>query len=430
MIQLQFLNYLLETRDSSVLSLNNITEEFFSSYTNEYRFIKEHLDKYGVIPDQVTFLDMFPNFDIVKVTDSQEYLINKLHDDRNVRKLTNIFNRVKKLVAEKKVNEAVQLYLSSTESLTASQNVSSVDILQDTSRYEAYVERCENFDKYTVSTGFKELDELIGGGWDRQEELATIVARSNMGKSWLLFKSAVASVEQGLRVGIYSGEMSEKKVGYRVDTLISHISNMSITKGNEDVANEYKEYIDSLPSRFGGCLRILTPTMLGEPAGVSALRAFIERDDLDILFIDQHSLLEDDRHAKSPVEKASNISKDLKNLQVLKKIPIIAVSQQNRTSTEDGIGLEHIAQADRIGQDSTIVIFFVQNEGLGEMHLIKSRESENMKKLTYRVDFNRGVFTYEGAEDGNITEEQTNENIDAMAKKALEGEHETLWSSL
>ena len=31
-------------------------------------------------------------------------------------------------------------------------------------------------------------------------------------------------------------------------------------------------------------------------------------------------LLDDDRKAKNPVERAANISKDLKNLQVLKKI--------------------------------------------------------------------------------------------------------------
>lgn len=424
MVQLQFLNYLLYTRDSSLLLVNNITEDFFSAYRDEFNFIREHLNNYGVIPDQITFLDKFPNFDIIYVNESPDYLIDKIYEDRNMRKLAGIFNEIRGLLEDGKVDEAMQVYTSSQELALKAQHIEAVDILKDTSRYNAYVERCSNFDKYCVKTGFPELDELIGGGWDRQEELATIVARSNMGKSWLLFKSAVAAVEQGLRVGIYSGEMSEKKVGYRVDTLISHISNMSITKGNEDVANEYKEYIDSLPTRYSGCLKVLTPTMIDGPAGVSALRAFIEKDNLDILFIDQHSLLEDDRKARSPVEKASNISKDLKNLQVMKKIPIIAVSQQNRTSTEDGIGLEHIAQADRIGQDSTIVIFFVQQEGLGEMHLIKSRDSENMKKLCYRVDFNRGIFTYEAGE----TEEEPNEELDNFVQNALEGEQDTVWN--
>ena len=64
-----------------------------------------------------------------------------------------------------------------------------VDILKDTSRYEAYVERTKDFNKFYIKTGFPELDKIIGG-WDREEELGTIVARTNYGKSWILLKSA------------------------------------------------------------------------------------------------------------------------------------------------------------------------------------------------------------------------------------------------
>lgn len=423
MVQLQFLNYLLKTRDSSLLLVNNITDEFFSDYPEEFRFIQEHLREYGSIPDQISFLDNFPNFDIIYVNESPDYLVDKLYDDRNTRKLADIFNNIRTLLQEGKIDEAMQLYTTSNEEVIKAKHVEAIDILRDTSRYDAYVERCQDFDKYYVKTGFPELDEIIGG-WDRQEELATIVARSNMGKSWLLFKSAVAAVEQGLNVGIYSGEMSERKVGYRIDTLISHISNVAITKGNIEVSNEYKRYLDELPTKYSGILKVLTPMMIDGPAGVSALRAFIEKEKLDILFVDQHSLLEDDRHGRSPVEKASNISKDLKNLQVMKKIPIIAVSQQNRTSTESGVGLEHIAQADRIGQDSTIVLFFEQNEGLGKLHLIKSRDSENMKTIQYRIDFNHGVFTYEEIK----TEEEVNQNLDNMIMDETMGEEEVPWN--
>ena len=56
MIQLQFLNYLLSSKDASTLIEHNINEEFFSDYVDEYRYIKEHLDTYGTIPDQFSFL--------------------------------------------------------------------------------------------------------------------------------------------------------------------------------------------------------------------------------------------------------------------------------------------------------------------------------------------------------------------------------------
>lgn len=422
MIQLQFLNYLLKTKDSSILLVNNLNEDFFSDYKNEYNFIINHLREYGNIPDSITFLNNFPSFDIIEVSESPDFLIDKLYEDKNTRVLASIFNKIKKYLMEGDIDKAMELYTSSTDVVLKAKHIDAVDILTNTDRYEAYLQRCENFDKFYVKTGFKELDEIIGG-WDREEELATIVARSNQGKSWILFKCAVAAVEQGLNVGIYSGEMSERKVGYRIDTLISNISNSSITKGDRQIQNEYKKHLDSLPSKYKGCLKVLTPNMIDGPAGVTSLRAFIEKENLDILFIDQHSLLEDDRHAKNPVEKASNISRDLKNLQVIKKVPIISVSQQNRNSTENGVGLEHVAQSDRIAQDSTIVIFFEQKDGIMTMHLIKSRDSVNMKDLKYSIDLNKGLFIYIPEEDNAID----GQGVQDLRKEFEEDEDEDIF---
>ena len=400
MIQEQVLNYLLATKDSSLITLNNLTDEFFSDYKKEYNFILKHYTDYGTIPDLVTFVSEFPNFDVLQVNEPSSYLIDKLYEDK-IREQFNLGN----------IDAATNLYLNSMEDMSRARHIESIDILRDTSRYDAYIDRTEDWKKYFIKTGFPELDHIIGG-WDRQEELATIVARSNMGKSWILIKCACAAAEQGLRVGIYSGEMSDRKVGYRIDTLIGHISNTALTKGKREIQNEYKKFLDSLPEKYPGVIKVLTPNMLGGPAGVTALRAFIEKDNLDVLFVDQHSLLEDDRKAKNPVEKASNISKDLKNLQVLKQIPIISVSQQNRTSTENGVGLEHVAQSDRIAQDSTIVLFFEQKDGIIKMHLVKSRDSANMKDLSYAVDFDRGIFQYIPEENNALDGQGANELLE------------------
>lgn len=412
MIQLQVLNYVLDNKDSSFLLTNNLTEDFFPDYEGEYKYIMAHINTYGYVPDKATFVDTFPNFDIIEVTESEKYLLDRLYDDRNTRLLAKVFNDIKKSLMTDKVDEAMDTYLNSAKSLLESRPIEPIDILKDTSRYDAYVDRCNDFEKYYVKTGFDELDDIIGG-WDREEELATIVARSNAGKSWVLLKCAVASVKQGLRVGLYSGEMSARKVGYRVDTLLSNISNTALTKGNEEVQNKYKKYLDELPQKYEGCLKVLTPDMINGPAGVNALRAFVKNENLDILFIDQHSLLEDDRKAKISHEKAANISRDLKNLQVLEKIPIISVSQQNRTSTENGVGLEHVAQSDRIAQDSTVVIFMDQKDGVMTLHLIKSRDSANMKDLKYDVDLNTGIFSYR-PDDEVLDEVRVNEALDEL----------------
>lgn len=404
MIQEQVLNYILNTKDSSLIILNRLDDSFFPNYKNEWNYIVNHFNTYGVIPDKESFLNSFPDFDLINVNEPLQYLVDELYKEHQSNQLATTFNKVRKMLLDNKIEDAVDLYKKAYEDLAVGVPLTSVDILKDTSRYDAYVERLTSFDKYYVRTGLPELDSIIGG-WDREEELATIVARTNVGKSWLLLKFAVAAAEQGLNVGVYSGEMSERKVGYRVDTLIQHISNGALIHGSSNIQNDYKTYIENLPTRFKGKIKVLTPNMINGAAGVTTLRAFIEKDNLDILFIDQHSLLEDDRKAKNPVERASNISKDLKNLQVLKRIPIISVSQQNRSSTENGVGSEHIAQSDRIAQDSTIILFFEKHKddnSLLDIDLVKSRDSVNGKKLTYKVDFNKGEFIYMSSGDEKL----------------------------
>lgn len=393
MIQLQALNYILRAKDSQFITVNNLDKSFFSDYEKEYQFILDHINTYSNVPDIESFIAEYPNFDIIEVNESSNFLLAKLTEDRNKRYIAETFNTIRQLLLDNKTDEALTYYMHSTEKLNADPTIQSIDIIQDNSRYDTYIDKSKDYMKYYIKTGFKELDTIIGG-WDRQEDLVTIVARNGVGKSYVLLKTALAAVEQGLNVGMYSGEMSADMVGYRADSLLSHLSNMKLTHGNLDIQNEYKEYLDSLHERYKGHLYILTPDMVGGDVGVSKLRAFIEKFNIDVLCVDQHSLLEDDRKARNPVDRASNISKDLKLLQAIKKIPILTVSQQNRSSTEGGLNTALISQSDRIGQDSTIVIFLEQKDGIMTIDLVKSRFSASNKKLQYVIDFDKGTFVY------------------------------------
>lgn len=395
MIQEQVLNKIIQDRDSSIVTLNNLSVDYFSDYKDEFSFIKNHITKYSVTPDMETFLSNFPDFQVINVNEPVSYLLEELMRDKNKRFLAENYTRVRQLIMDDKIEEAMQILKSASEESTSFISLQCVDILKDTSRYDSYVEKSENYDKYFIKTGFDELDQILGG-WDCSEELGTIVARNGLGKSWILFKCAAAAAQQGKNVGIYSGEMSENKVGYRIDTIIGHIPNGALVHGSGSVKNEYKRFLENLSDKVPGSIKILTPKMINGPAGVSALRAFVEKENLDILFIDQHSLLEDDRKAKNPVEKASNISKDLKLLQVVKRIPIISVCQQNREKLEEGKTFDttQLAQSDRIAQDSTVIIFIERKDDLMRLHLVKSRDTENGKVITYKVDLNQGIWQY------------------------------------
>lgn len=387
------LNKILDTKDSSIITLNNLTSEFFSDYVKEFDFIKTHLQQYSIIPDKETFLSVFPDFDIMQVNEPVNYLLEELMKDKTQRFLVNNYTKVRDYIMNGESEKAMSLLQEAAEESTSFISLQATDLIEDKSRFDSYEDKVNNPNKYFIKTGFAELDNVLGG-WDVNEDLVTIVARNGLGKSWLLLKCAAAAAEQGKAVGIYSGEMSEDSVGYRIDSILGHISNGALVHGSGSIKNQYKNYLEKLSQNVPGKLYVLTPKQINGPATVTALRAFIEKYKLEVLFIDQHSLLEDESGAKNPVEKASNISKQLKLLQTVKRIPIISVSQQNREKLEEGKTFDttQIAQSDRIAQDSSIIIFLERKDDLMKLHLVKSRQSGSGQILTYKIDLNQGIW--------------------------------------
>lgn len=401
--QLQVINKILQTKDFSLIELNNLTEDFFFNYKTEFNYIKNHYEKYGTVPDKLTFLGVFPDWDFIEVDEPDNYLIEELYKDYNSSFIATRFNKIRELVEDGKIDEATNYLVKSVENLHQGSAIQSHDLFQDTSRYDRYLERVANHDKFYISTGFKELDAIIGG-LDMENENMVIAARTGIGKTWTLLIMAAAAAMAGKRVGIYSGEMTVDKVGYRVDTIIGGINNNVITRGiDTSVQLQYKQYLESLKA-CKGTIKVLTPNDIAGPATVAALRAFVEKEHLEVLFIDQYSLLEDTSHATSGHERVANISKAVKNLQVMKRIPIVSVAQMNRTKNEDGEkDTTQIGLSDRIGQDATCVIMLDRERVYEDkdktkikddrliMDITKSRDG-GTGKLIYHANFNTGKF--------------------------------------
>ena len=75
MVELQVLSKVLNDKSVSILELNSITPDYFITYPDEYQFIMEHYQRYGNVPDKETFIHKFPDFSIVSVSETDEYLI-------------------------------------------------------------------------------------------------------------------------------------------------------------------------------------------------------------------------------------------------------------------------------------------------------------------------------------------------------------------
>lgn len=421
--QFQIINKVLQNKDYSLISLNNLTAEYFFNYATEFAFIKAHYESYHTVPDRLTFLNRFPEFVIQDVNEPDNYLIEQLFNDYNQSYLAARFNEMKRLLEIDDTQGAMQHFKDSAARLRSGSALTCTNIMQDTSRYQRYLDMSANKSLYFISTGFKELDMLITG-IDRRNENLVIAARTGVGKSWLLLTMAAAAAKQGLTVGIYSGEMSVDKVAYRIDTLLGQIDNKKITHGDLIYKDYYKRYLEDISTRQDlGAIKVITPNDIAGPPTVDALRAFVEKENIEILFIDQYSLLEDTSKSKVMHEKVANISKAIKILQVEKQIPIISVAQMNRTKNEDkSQDSTQIGLSDRIPQDATVLIMLEKEEvqddqGRGvfnvTINIVKSRDGGDGRKLTYRWDFNSGIYRYiPQSGDETTTEEEFDELTD------------------
>ena len=420
------LNKILNTQDYSIISLNNLTVDYFNTYKAEFLFIKNHYEQYRKVPDKVVFASRFPDFTFMEVNESDLFLINELLRDYNVSCIAEIMNNFKKQFDNNseqvdKLDKAIADFKESASNLQLGNALTSTNIITDTSRYDRYLERCNTPGDYMYSTGFPEIDRATGG-IDRLNEYMVIIGRPGLGKSWILHAMIAACSRQGLRCGLYSGEMTTDLVAYRIDTLLGHMKNSSISRSDSYYKDTYYKYIADLPKRGLGDIIIFTPTdVAGGEVTVDTLRSFIEKNKIEILFVDQFSFMDDRKHAKDEREKIANISTDMKKLQVMAKIPIIAVSQQNRTKSEDNSKGTKFTQdtsqvygSDKIGQDATTVIGIERSvddkdgntKYILTLNTIKARNGGDGKSIDYQIDLNEGRFTYiPKANDGFTSKE-------------------------
>lgn len=400
MVSLQIISKILHTHDLSILETYLLPDEAFVGYENELAFIKEHYKKYDNVPDEATFLSSFPEFTLVEVTENDEYLADKLREEYLYYKAVPVVQKVAELLRSDS-NAAVEYMLQSVKNLQPNYSLGGVDIISSVQdRYDSYLERGNDGNSWVYSTGFEELDDIIGG-IRTKEELFVITARINQGKSWILEKICAHVWQLGFTVGFVSPEMSAESVGFRFDTLFKHFSNKELMWGNSK--NDYSEYIDEIKSHKNQFV-VATPIDFDRKITVTKLRRWIKQHHLNLLAIDGITYLTDERAKRgdNKTTTLTNISEDLITLSVELELPILIVVQANRngitTEEEDGTPeLEHIKDSDGIGANATHVISLRQkNDDILEIGVKKNRNGPVNKSVKYKWHIDTGEFEYCG----------------------------------
>jgi replicative DNA helicase len=336
MIELQFLNYLLEEKSFAVATRNGITEEYFISYSDEFKFIKEHFKKYNTIPDKETFLEKFDDFDIIEVTEPEKYLVETLQEEYLYVKMVPFVRNVAEQVKtdSRQAIDYVRTNIDKYSNLVK-YNVGYDLISNSNDRKEEFRFRNEKEGLLGISTGINELDNITHGWLD--QDFIVIGGRSNEGKTWVLLYFLIQALNQGKKVLFYTGEMSKTLIGFRFDTLYNQFNNLALMRGdnnlgvekNEKTKKEYYEYLDNL-SNNGGSFIVVTPKDIGKRLDVNILERLIEQEKPDIVGIDQLSLMDDVKNSYSRNEKYGSIASDLYLASEKYSIPILSPVQVNR----------------------------------------------------------------------------------------------------
>lgn len=404
MVEQQIINKILKTKDLSILTENQLDKSYFSDMQKEVEYLLGHYDEFGNVPDTATFLDKFQDFDVIDVTESDEYLVVTLREEALFRQSVPIIQHSANLLKDD-ANKAVEYLHSAIKSLEPNYNLGGIDIIsQAEKRYDEYEDRKKHKDNWFFTTGFPELDDAVNN-IQRGEELFCLFARTNQGKSWVLEKICTHIWQLGFNVGYVSPEMSASNIGYRFDTLCGNFSNRQLMRG-KDGLDDYKTFIDDLKSKDNKFM-VATPKDFNRVITVSKLRNYVKQYKLDALAIDGITYITDERGHRTDNKTISltHISEDLMSLSMELSIPILIVVQANRggvnNDEEDSTpDLENIRDSDGIAHNASKVISLRQNkDNVLTMQVKKNRSGRVGDKIQYIWNPDVGEFSPIG---GNI----------------------------
>ena len=145
MIQVQVISKILDTGDYSIVENNSLDESYFTGYEKEFKFIQSHYNKYKKVPDKATFLEKFTDFNLQKVSETDEYLLNKLNEDRLFNKTLPWLQKVSELYEEGATNEALEYLSAQLKTVEIGNQIGGIDIIQNaTRRYDDFIDRKKN----------------------------------------------------------------------------------------------------------------------------------------------------------------------------------------------------------------------------------------------------------------------------------------------
>ncbi|MEZ5437970.1 MAG: replicative DNA helicase [Lysobacteraceae bacterium] len=277
--------------------------------------------------------------------------------------------------------------------------------------FEVLQQRYTNRGQLTgLPTGLRDLDEMMSGL--QSSDLIILAARPAMGKTSLALNMAQnAAIKTKKAAAVFSMEMSAPQLAFRLMSSLGRIDQSRLKTGNledEDwprvtsaisILSDAKIFIDDTPA--------LSPIELRSRA-----RRLAREHDLGVIVIDYLQLMQVPGNKENRATEISEISRSLKALAKELNIPVIALSQLNRSlesRTDKKPVMADLRESGAIEQDADIILFIYRDEyynkdsaekGVAEVIIGKHRNGPTgsvklafMGQYTLFADLSRDEFS-------------------------------------
>ena len=341
-----------------------------------WSFIRRHYSEYSEVPTATTVKDHYPNYKVLDVEDSLDYLIDTMVDFR------------RRLLTRKGLEDAVEQLQNNNhdsalllmEQTIARVNESGIigtheiDLTKNTEeRYKEYLS-VQNQVFLGIPTGFKDIDEATAGLQGGQ--LITIIAPPKTGKSQVALQMAINVHILGKVPMFQSFEMNNHEQQQRHDAMRSHVDHGRLRRGKL-TPKETNRYIDMLNE-----MEKLHPFHLVDAVNgitVSALAAKIEQLKPDVVFVDGVYLMMDELSGEMNTPQAiTNITRALKRLAQKIDKPIIITTQTLLWKMRAGkVTADSIGYSSSFFQDSDVILGLEPIEEDDSIRLLKVVASRN-----------------------------------------------------
>ena len=252
-----------------------------------------------------------------------------------------------------------------------------------------------------VPTGFTDLDKMTSGF--QEGDLVIIAGRPSMGKTALALNIAEhVAINSGLPVGIFSMEMSASQLVMRTLGSMGRFDQHKLRTGRLSV-EEWGRFTDPVVKLTNA------PMQIDETAALNALelrararRLHREYKKLGLIIIDYLQLMSSNTVGENRATEISEISRALKALAKELQVPVVALSQLNRSVEQRPNKrpvMSDLRESGAIEQDADVVLFIYRDEvynpdspdkGMAEIIIAKQRNGPTGSvPLTFQGEFTR-----------------------------------------